>query len=886
MSYRLSESAMSVDPSSPLHYSAHQKLNVHPSPGSDEFNGNDSNVRPFPGSPGSDECDGDSAGIGLSHPQVNSGIRKKLDAMNKLQNTGVQVDIDLPQIAVIGSQSAGKSSLIESISGITLPRAIGTCTRCPTECRLSRSDAPWQCVVSLHFITDPNGLPLGQARNEQFGDTIYDKAKVEERIRRAQHAILNPSKPTKSFLEEDEDDIRPQLTFSTNCVTLQISGPDVADLSFCDLPGLIASVSGSEGSHDNSIALVESLVTAYIKKPSCIIILTVACETDFENQGAHRLAKRHDPDGKRTIGVLTKPDRIPLGEESSWLPFIRNEKEPLENNWFCVKQPSSNDLKSKITWAQARQMETDFFSTAPWSDLEEIYRKYLGTGNLVERLSNMLSDLISMRMPQIQDELERSIVHTRELLSRLPPAPSSDPRSGILTLLHKFAQDLGQQIEGVPNSIDDSDVGLIQAIRPQQEKFRRAIRATAPNFRPFERNARVGKHLPNAEFLRAEEGNECDGEASDSEGEVGTTASPFSFAAANKATKVKTPPPSGNKIYIDEVLERAHGARTRELPGHYPFVVQKTFIESIVKEWHAPSTVLCRTVHSTTSDHVKKLIHKHFGQFGQGYLEQRVRAIAQQHINECLERAEERIKWLQRLEDVPFSLNTHYLSDYKSKFLAHYRGARAKYMQNDLAKYIEQYKATTSQPTQQPFVPAPAPAPSPTPSPFPKTFKSAFAPAPATPAFPTSAAFAPVLGTTQPNFLAPQIHTGFTKVLGGLAEIGMTGVKPEDLQKLLPPDRMEPALVIMADVRAYFQVAYKRFADNIPLAIDFELVRGVERDLLPELYTHLGINGPNGDAICKDLAQESRKTAERRLDLHKKLERLESARLELFIVAV
>jgi len=56
----------------------------------------------------------------------------------------VQVDIDLPQIAVIGSQSAGKSSLIEAISGITLPRAAGTCTRhgCPRECRLSRSDSP------------------------------------------------------------------------------------------------------------------------------------------------------------------------------------------------------------------------------------------------------------------------------------------------------------------------------------------------------------------------------------------------------------------------------------------------------------------------------------------------------------------------------------------------------------------------------------------------------------------------------------------------------------------------------------------------------------------------------------------------------------------------
>lgn len=98
------------------------------------------------------------------------------------------------------------------------------------------------------------------------------------------------------------------------------------------------------------------------------------------------------------IGVLTKPDRIPVGEESSWLPFLRNEKEPLKNNWFCVKQPSSNDLKQQWTWEQARSKEDDFFATtAPWNELEGIYAKYLRTGNLVERLSHVLSDLVAKR---------------------------------------------------------------------------------------------------------------------------------------------------------------------------------------------------------------------------------------------------------------------------------------------------------------------------------------------------------------------------------------------------------------------------------------------------------------------------------------------------------
>lgn len=225
-----------------------------------------------------------------------------------LQLYRVHVDIDLPQSVIIGNQSSGKSSVVEAICGIPLPRAAGTCTRCvffptsfkymrfivyrscPTECRLSFSEAPWQCTVSLHVITDANGLTLGQARNEQFGGVIYEKSLVEERVRRAQLAILNPNVPSKTFLDcaADTDVPDGQLSFSHNAVCLQISGKDVPDLSFCDLPGASRwcfwcelqanfTFKGLIATGDD-IALVQDLVISYIKKTSCIILLTVACE--------------------------------------------------------------------------------------------------------------------------------------------------------------------------------------------------------------------------------------------------------------------------------------------------------------------------------------------------------------------------------------------------------------------------------------------------------------------------------------------------------------------------------------------------------------------------------------------------------------------------------
>ncbi|KAJ7617206.1 P-loop containing nucleoside triphosphate hydrolase protein [Roridomyces roridus] len=751
-------------------------------------------------SSGSDP-ENDHGGVGLSDPQLSQGRRRMLDLVNRLHNTGVQIDIDLPQIAVIGSQSAGKSSLIESISGITLPRASGTCTRCPTECRLSRSDSPWKCVVELRFITDKNGQTLGQARNEPFGEAIYNKSEVEDRIRRAQRAILNPSKGVRSFLEGDADeDEAPEVSFSTNYISLQISGPEVGDLSFVDLPGLIASV--SRGGNERDIAMVESLVTSYISKPSCVILLTVACETDFENQGAHHLTKKYDPEGKRTIGVLTKPDRIPRGEEENWLPLIRNEQEPLENNWYCVKQPSSQDLKQGITWEGARARENDFFTmTQPWCDIDPMYQKYLRTSNLVERLSKILSDLISKRLPQIQIELETAVQKARDSLKQLPKPPSDDPVAEVAALLHGFVTELDKLIEGIPRAEE-----LLQVIRPAQERFRREIRNTAPDFRPFDQSDSDQSTFSDPGFLSNEDG-----------------------IVLEEVEVPSLEPP----IYINQVMDRAVAARTRELPGHYPFVVQKSFIQEFKAKWQAPATILCRFVHNALSRHVKALISDHFAHFGQGALAQRVTILVQDHMKQRAEVSQDLITKLISLEEGgPFTLNEHYLADYKAKFLAHYKGAREGARNPALAGAINRFK--------------------------------------------TNGAEEDVNGYA----------TGVSQVLRGLASIGLKGVNADDLAKLLSVDRMDPALNIMSDVRAYFQVAYKRVADNIPLAIDHELVRGIGEDILTVLYGGLGLNDADAVRICKEFAQESPSVAGKREELSKRLERLETASRELMRVGI
>ncbi len=119
-------------------------------------------------------------------------------------------------------------------------------------------------------------------------------------------------------------------------------------------------------------------------------------------------------------------------------------------------------------------------------------------------------------------------------------------------------------------------------------------------------------------------------------------------------------------------------------------------------------------------------------------------------MKHCLEQALERVEWLLRLEQSPFSLNTHYLADYRSKFIAHYKGAREKYEQADLMRAINFHKIVSSSPV------------------------------------------LPIQVTGNRNSPGAQQPTGIAKVLASLSEIGIVGIKAEDLPKLLPPDRMEP----------------------------------------------------------------------------------------------
>ena len=134
------------------------------------------------------------------------------------------------------------------------------------------------------------------------------------------------------------------------------------------------------------------------------------------------------------------------------------------------------------------------------------------------------------RLPEIQEELYRVLRQTEKELEELPPPPPSNPLGEVLRVLDEFRRDLSERVEGTP----DTD-GLLQNMRPHTTKFRRRIRATAPDFVPWE-SQRAGQPsvMPPPTFLSNEEESERD--------------------ALQDGPVIER---VGSEIYVDQVMDRA-----------------------------------------------------------------------------------------------------------------------------------------------------------------------------------------------------------------------------------------------------------------------------------------------------------------------------------------
>ena len=344
--------------------------------------------------------------------------RQLLDAIDTLRAHGVGEVTDLPQLVVCGDQSSGKSSVLEAISGVPFPRDATLCTRYATEVILRRSE---ENQISVSIVPSKDRELISQQQLRKFERTLEHQHQIAVVFGEAEDAIGLKIRPN---------------AFSKDILRLEISGPNQPPLTIVDLPGLIQSLTKDQTEHDKMS--MDQLVNDYISNRQSIILAVVSAKNDVANQAVLTRARQVDPEGERTLGIITKPDTLKKGRssEAEYLALVKDKSKGFRLGWHVVKNLDSEDFS---TQTQDRdKAERDFFQTSSFNSLPP---SWLGIENLRKRLSTTLFNQIKTKLPCLVMDIQKKIESCQSERSKLGSG------RGTLEQQRNYLQDHGNEFQ-------------------------------------------------------------------------------------------------------------------------------------------------------------------------------------------------------------------------------------------------------------------------------------------------------------------------------------------------------------------------------------------------------------------------------------------------------
>lgn len=303
----------------------------------------------------------------------------------------------LPSVAVVGGQSSGKSSVLESVVGRDfLPRGSGIVTRRPLVLQLHKTDEGQQEYAE--FLHAPK-------------KRFTDFASVRKEI-------------------QDETD---RLTGKTKHISnipihLSIYSPNVVNLTLIDLPGLTKVA--VEGQPDSIVEDIENMVRSYVEKPNSIILAISPANQDIATSDAIKLAREVDPTGERTFGVLTKLDLMDKGTNA--LDVLEGRAYRLQHPWVGIVNRSQADINKNVDMIAARRKEHEYFETSP--EYGHLAHK-MGSEYLAKLLSKHLESVIRQRIPSIIALINKTIDELNAELDRIGRPIGGDAGAHLYTIL-------------------------------------------------------------------------------------------------------------------------------------------------------------------------------------------------------------------------------------------------------------------------------------------------------------------------------------------------------------------------------------------------------------------------------------------------------------------
>uniref|UniRef100_H2U129 Dynamin-2 n=1 Tax=Takifugu rubripes TaxID=31033 RepID=H2U129_TAKRU len=331
----------------------------------------------------------------------NRGMEDLIPLINKLQDAfssiGQSCNLDLPQIAVVGGQSAGKSSVLENFVGRLdfLPRGSGIVTRRP---------------LILQLVNSKAGT------------------------------LASPRSPSTS---------NPDRPYSERSSSLS-----VLNLTLIDLPGMTKVAVGDQP-HDIEHQIREMLLQ-FITKESCLILAVTPANTDLANSDALKIAKEVDPQGLRTIGVITKLDLMDEGTDAR--DILENKLLPLRRGYIGVVNRSQKDIDGKKDIRAALAAERKFFLSHP--SYRHIAER-MGTPHLQKTLNQQLTNHIRDTLPGLRSKLQSQTLSLEKEVEEYKNFRPDDPThktKALLQMVQQFAVDFEKCIEGSGDQVDTSNL--------------------------------------------------------------------------------------------------------------------------------------------------------------------------------------------------------------------------------------------------------------------------------------------------------------------------------------------------------------------------------------------------------------------------------------------
>ena len=344
-------------------------------------------------------------------------LRKLINLIDQLRDCGVNEYIKLPRICSLGTQSSGKSSVLESIVGLDfLPRGDGVVTRRPLELRLCHinSGQPWAVF------------------EERKGVKFTDFVKVRETIEALTDEVC---KTNKNIIDKP--------------IVLNVYSQTCPDLTLVDLPGVTRVPIGDQPKNIEQIT--KDMARRYVEDPLTIILCVIAANSDIATSDGLMLAKDIDVAGTRTLGVLTKLDIMDAGTDAK--KVLMNEEIPLKLGYVGVKNRSKQDLNNKISMAETQRKEREFFKSHP------VYKNlppgHLGTEVLINKLTKIYFRIIRENLPRIVKAINDRVKTAEEELQSLgQPMPTDDAgkMSMLWNMINEYCDVFRKVLQGKYNN--------------------------------------------------------------------------------------------------------------------------------------------------------------------------------------------------------------------------------------------------------------------------------------------------------------------------------------------------------------------------------------------------------------------------------------------------